>query len=73
MTTLREYLDGTKCDKDLKDLIELIAKQADAIRNAFITNQKYVDTKNIYGETQMELDKWSNEQLKKVLGKSGLR
>jgi len=45
MTTLREYLDGTKCDKDLKDLIELIAKQADAIRGAFITNQKYVDTK----------------------------
>jgi fructose-1,6-bisphosphatase I len=72
MTTLREYLDGTKCDKDLKDLIELIAKQADPIRGAFITNQKYVDSKNIYGETQMELDKWSNEHLKKILEKSGL-
>ena len=67
MTTLKEYLDSTKAEKDLKDLIMLIAAQADTIRGAFITNQKYVDTKNIYGETQMELDKWSNEHLKKVL------
>ncbi|MBN2251408.1 MAG: fructose-1,6-bisphosphatase [Candidatus Altiarchaeota archaeon] len=72
MTTLREYLDNTKCEDSLKDLIELIAKQAGPIRNAFITNQKYVDTKNIYGETQMELDKWSNVHLKKVLEQSGL-
>jgi fructose-1,6-bisphosphatase I len=72
MTTLREYLDTTKCDKGLKDLIELIANQGDPIRKAFITNQKYVDTKNIYGETQIELDKWSNDHLKKVLGASKL-
>ena len=67
MTTLREYLDTTKADKGLKDLIEVIADQGDFIRKAFITNQKYVDTKNIYGETQIELDKWSNDHLKKVL------
>jgi fructose-1,6-bisphosphatase I len=72
MTTLREYLDSTKCDKDLKDLIELIANQAEKIRGAFITNQKYVDTKNIYGETQIELDKWSNTHLLKVFKDSKL-
>jgi fructose-1,6-bisphosphatase I len=43
MTTLKEYLDSTKAEKDLKDLIMLIAAQADPIRGAFITNQKYVE------------------------------
>ncbi len=72
MTTLGEYLDGTRCEDALKDLIELIADQADPIRNAFITNQKYVDSKNIYGETQIELDKWSDAHLLKVFEKSRL-
>lgn len=72
MTTLREYLDSTDSPKDLKDLIELIANQGAPIRNAFITNQKYADTKNVYGETQIELDKWSDEHLIKILKKSKL-
>ncbi|MFH1126489.1 MAG: class 1 fructose-bisphosphatase [archaeon] len=72
MTTLRQYLDSTASPKDLKDLIELIAKQAQPIRDAFIANQKYADTKNVYGETQMELDKWSDQHLIKILKKSKL-
>jgi len=72
MTTLRQYLDTTDSPNDLKDLIELIAKQAPKIRDAFITNQKYADTQNSYGETQMELDKWSDQHLIKVLKKSKL-
>ncbi len=72
MTTLKEYLDSTGCEEPLKDLIELIAKQADPIRKAFITNQSYVDTENIYGETQIALDKWSDAHLLKVLERSNL-
>ncbi len=72
MTTLREYLDSTRCEETLKDLIELIAKQAEPIRKAFITNQEYIDAKNIYGETQIALDKWSDDHLMKVFKESGL-
>lgn len=72
MTTLREYLDSTRCEETLKELIELIAKQADPIRKAFISNQKYVDTKNIYGETQIALDKWSDDHLMRVFKESNL-
>ncbi len=72
MTTLKQYLDGTKCEKKLKELIELIAAQGVPIRKAFISNQKYVDTKNIYGEEQIALDTWSNEHLIRVFRRSGL-
>lgn len=72
MTTLHEYLDSTRCEETLKELIELIAKQADPIRKAFISNQKYVDTKNIYGETQIALDKWSDDHLMRVFKESNL-
>ena len=72
MTTLKEYLDTTGCEQTLKDLIELIAAQAGPIRDAFITNQEYTDEENVYGETQIALDKWSDAHLLKVLEKSGL-
>jgi len=72
MTTLKEYLDTTGCEQTLKDLIELIAVQAGPIRKAFISNQKYTDEENVYGETQIALDKWSDSHLLKVLEGSGL-
>ncbi len=72
MTTLHEYLESTQAEDDLKELIETIAKQATPIRNAFISNQKYTDTQNVYGETQIALDKWSDEHLLKVYGECGL-
>ncbi|MGA1873813.1 MAG: class 1 fructose-bisphosphatase [Thermoplasmatota archaeon] len=40
------------------------------IGSGFITNQGVADTKNIYGETQVEMDKWADEVL--VEGLSGL-
>jgi len=72
MTTLKEYLDSTGCEEALKDLIELIAEQAEPIRKAFISNQEYVDTENIYGEKQIALDKWSDNHMMKVFKESGL-
>ncbi|OYT27067.1 MAG: fructose 1,6-bisphosphatase [Candidatus Altiarchaeales archaeon ex4484_96] len=72
MTTLRQYLNSTGCDDKLADLIELVAQQAKPIREAFISNQEYVDSENIYGETQIALDKWSNEHLMKIFKESNL-
>ncbi len=72
MTTLREYLDSTGCEEKLKDLIELVSNQAAPIRKAFISNQEYVDSENIYGERQIALDKWSNEHLIKTFRESRL-
>lgn len=72
MTTLREYLSENTCEDDLITLIELIANQANSIRRAFLTNQSYADTENVYGEVQAELDTWSDIHLTEVLEASGL-
>ncbi len=71
MKTLRQYLDETPCEEQLKDLIELIAYQSIPIRNAFIDNQTYAGTENTYGEEQAALDKWADNHIISVLGKSG--
>ncbi len=72
MTTLRQYLDKNRCADDLKKLIELIAQQAIPIRRAFIANQNYADTENIYGEQQAALDKWADIHIINVLRDSKL-
>lgn len=71
MKTLRHYLDETACEEPLKDLIELIAYQSTPIRDAFIDNQTYADTENVYGEEQAALDKWADQHIISVLGESG--
>lgn len=71
MKTLRHYLDETACEEPLKDLIELIAYQSIPIRDAFIDNQTYADTENVYGEEQAALDKWADQHIISVLGESG--
>ncbi len=71
MKTLRQYLDKTACEEPLKDLIELIANQSIPIRDAFIDNQSYAGTENTYGEEQAALDKWADNHIISVLGKSG--
>jgi fructose-1,6-bisphosphatase I len=72
MVTLREYLDGTAASEDLKDLIELVADQAEPIRAAFITNQAYVGTENVSGDDQVAMDVWADRHLTRVIGASGL-
>ncbi|HDQ08381.1 MAG TPA: fructose-1,6-bisphosphatase [Methanoculleus sp.] len=71
MTTLRQYLDSTACEELLRDLIELIAYQAIPIREAFIENQSYAGTENVYGEEQAAMDTWADRHLIHVLGESG--
>lgn len=59
-------------DEDLINLIIVISEQAKKIKNAFIGRQTYADTKNIYGEQQVALDKWADELLITELKKSAL-
>lgn len=67
---LKEHLKDV--DENLAKLIILISEQGKIIKNAFIGRQKYTDSKNIYGETQVALDKWADELLIGALKSSGL-
>jgi fructose-1,6-bisphosphatase I len=67
---LREHL--KEVDEELAKLIILISEQGKKIKSAFIGRQSYADSKNIYGEQQVALDKWADELLIKELKSSGL-
>ncbi len=67
---LREHLKDI--DEELANLILLIGEQGKKIKNAFVGKQTYADTKNIYGEQQLALDKWADELLITELKKSKL-
>jgi fructose-1,6-bisphosphatase I len=67
---LHEHL--SNIDDDLAKLIILIGEQGKKIKSAFIGRQSYADSKNIYGEQQVALDKWADELLIAELKKSGL-
>jgi fructose-1,6-bisphosphatase I len=54
----------------LGELIVQIASLSKIISSGFITRQGVADTQNIYGETQVEMDKWADKVL--VEGLSGL-
>jgi fructose-1,6-bisphosphatase I len=67
---LQEHLKDV--EDDLAKLILLISEQGKKIKRAFISKQSYADTKNIYGEQQVALDKWADEVLIDALKVSGL-
>jgi fructose-1,6-bisphosphatase I len=46
-----------------------IAELSKEIRSGFISNQGVAGTQNIYGETQVEMDKWADEVLVEGLSK----
>lgn len=72
MTNLSDYLNSSNTEKELAEIIKLIANQAEPIRAAFIKNQNYSDSKNSSGEVQAEMDTWSDIHITDALAKSGL-
>lgn len=72
MTTLQEYLRAAGCEAGLQELIELLARQATPIREAFITHQSYAGSENVYGEQQAAMDTWADEQIIGAVRDSGL-
>jgi len=67
---LEEHLSG--CDKDLAGLILRIAGICVKIKAGFSSNLGCSETENVYGERQMELDKWADRLLISELKASGL-
>ncbi len=69
---LKDFLIEKKIDDKLLELIIFFSKQANIIKKGFFQTQKNENTKNIYGEEQMALDKWADEVLINGLKKTRL-
>jgi fructose-1,6-bisphosphatase I len=67
---LKEFLIKNKTDEKLSELILFFSEQANKIKEGFFQTQRVENTKNIYGEEQMALDKWADEVLIRGLKKS---
>jgi fructose-1,6-bisphosphatase I len=69
---LETFLRDNKVDKKLSELILFFSGSAKMIKSEFLKNQGISDSKNSYGETQMELDKRADQILVVGLMKNGL-
>ncbi|MFV9630373.1 MAG: class 1 fructose-bisphosphatase [Methanosarcinales archaeon] len=69
---LEEHLKKKETETEITRLIMLFSKQGGVIRDEFVSSRGAADTKNVYGETQMALDKKADEILIEALKKSGL-
>ena len=57
---------------DVKTLVLTVAEQSKIIANGFLEHASFAGTKNIYGEEQLELDKWADNTLLKAFQKTGI-
>lgn len=69
---LNNFLKEKGTDEKLSQLIMLFSEQAGVIKEGFLSARGAADTKNVYGETQMALDKWADEVLINALRESRL-
>ncbi len=68
--TLEEHLEGI--DSELASLILKISSIANAISNELPYRRGKANTKNVFGELQLVVDKWADQFLINELRKSGL-
>lgn len=69
---LEDFLKKQGIDENLAHLIMLFSNQATDIKAGFLSARGVADTQNVYGETQMALDKRADEILIAALRKSKL-
>jgi fructose-1,6-bisphosphatase I len=69
---LDDFLVKKGTDKSITKLILLLSKQAIVIKDNFLSSRGAADTENVYGETQMALDKKADEILIAALKASRL-
>lgn len=69
---LETFLREKKVDQKLSELMLFFSGSAKKIKGEFLANQNISDSKNSYGETQMELDKIADQILVVGLMKNGL-
>ncbi len=67
---LSEHLAGI--DSDTKKIILTVAEQAKVIQGGFMMHYGTSNTKNVYGETQIEMDKWADRVLIEHFKKTGI-
>ncbi len=67
---LQEHLAGH--ESELRELVLAIGEAGKKIHKGFASRQSVSNTQNVYGETQMALDKWADQVLINDLRKSGL-
>ena len=60
---IKEFLLQKNVDQKLSELILFFGEHGKTIKSGFLKSQNKAGTKNIYGEEQMELDKWADEVL----------
>ena len=58
--------------EDLKATVLKIAEVSKTISKGFVSRQGVSDTSNVYGETQLAIDKWADELLISELGGKGI-
>ncbi len=68
--TIKEHLEGT--DEELASLILKICSITDTISNELPYRRGKADTKNVFGELQLVIDKWADQFLIDELRKSNL-
>ncbi len=69
---LSEHLTQRKVDATAADILLLFARESARIREAFLQVEGKSDTRNVYGEQQMELDKFADQHFLNALRASGL-
>ncbi|HIH17195.1 MAG TPA: fructose-1,6-bisphosphatase [Candidatus Diapherotrites archaeon] len=69
---LSEHLKKQNVPAKLARLIQLFAREGLAVRQAFLQVEGLSDTRNVYGEQQMELDKWADAHFIAALKESRL-
>ncbi|MFH1697004.1 MAG: class 1 fructose-bisphosphatase [Candidatus Diapherotrites archaeon] len=57
----KEHLKKQGVDRDISDLLMLVAEKSKEVQQAFLTHNALSDTQNVYGEQQLELDKHADE------------
>src|SRR3972149_6050705 len=60
---IKEFLVKCGTDQRLSELILFFSEHGKEIKSGFLKSKNKAGTKNIYGEEQMELDKWADEIL----------
>jgi fructose-1,6-bisphosphatase I len=67
---LKEHLVGV--DSDVGRLIRIVAEGSKKVQREFASHCGSTDTKNVYGESQIEMDKWADSVFLEAFEASGI-
>jgi fructose-1,6-bisphosphatase I len=59
-------------DSDVKKLVLIVAEQAKKVSSGFACRYGSCESKNVYGEIQLEMDKWADDVFTEAFKESGI-